>query len=66
MGSCSSGDHIAGDHIHTDITRCNIKEPQQKDHLGTVSSILFGCLKYVLLDANPRFFFPFNREKQKQ
>ena len=28
MGSCYSGDHIAKDHIHTDITTCNIEEPQ--------------------------------------
>ena len=26
MGSCYSGDHIAEDHIHTDITTCNIEE----------------------------------------
>ena len=23
-------DHIAGDHIHTDITTCNIEKPEQK------------------------------------
>ena len=34
MGSCYSADHIAEDHIHTDIT-CNIEEPRQKRHLGT-------------------------------
>ena len=28
MGSCYSADHIAEDHIHTDIT-CNIEEPQE-------------------------------------
>ena len=31
------GDHIAGDHIHTDITTGNIEEPQQKFCQGTVS-----------------------------
>ena len=41
MGSCNSGDHIAEDHIHTDIT-CNIEEPQQKYRLGTVSNGLLG------------------------
>ena len=41
MGSCYSIDNIAEDHIHTDIT-CNIEEPQQKYHLGTVSSRLLG------------------------
>ena len=29
MDSCYSGDHIAGGHIHTDMT-CNIEEPQHK------------------------------------
>ena len=33
MGNCYSADHIAEDHIHTDIT-CNIEEPQQKYRLG--------------------------------
>ena len=37
MDRCYSGDHIAGDHIHTDITMCNI-EKQEKCHLGTVSN----------------------------
>ena len=35
--SCYSGDCFAGDHIHTDITTCNIEEPQQKNRLGTVN-----------------------------
>ena len=34
MGSFYSADHIAEDHIHTDIT-CNIEEPRQKRRLGT-------------------------------
>ena len=35
MGSCCySGDHNAEDHIHTDITACNIEEPQQTYRLG--------------------------------
>ena len=29
MGSCYSGDHVAGDHIHMDITMCDIEEPPQ-------------------------------------
>ena len=33
MGSCYSGDQIAGDHMHTDITTCNIDEPQHKYRL---------------------------------
>ena len=35
MGICYSGDHIAGDYIHTDITACNMEGPQQKYRLGT-------------------------------
>ena len=41
MDNCYSVDHIAADHIHTDIT-CNIKEPQNKYRLGTVSNRLLG------------------------
>ena len=44
MGNCYSIDHIAEDHIHTDIT-CNIEEPQQKYRLGTVSNRLLRGLK---------------------
>ena len=36
------GDHIAGDHIHTDITTGNIEEPQQKFCQGTVSIDYWG------------------------
>ena len=39
MGSCYSGD-TAEDHIHTDITTCNIEEPQQKYRIGMVSKRL--------------------------
>ena len=56
MGNCYSGDHIAEDHIHTDIT-CYIEEPQQKYRLGTVSNELLGGgggLKLALLGPNPR------------
>ena len=42
MGSCYSGDHIAGDHIHTDITTFNTEEPKQKYCLGMVSNRLLG------------------------
>ena len=45
MNSCYTGDHTAEDHIHTDITKCNNEEPQQKYHLGTVSKRLLGGLK---------------------
>ena len=41
MGNGYSADHIAKDHIHTDIT-CNTGEPQQKYRLGTVSNRLLG------------------------
>ena len=39
MGNCYSIDHIAKDHIHTDII-CNIEEPHQQYRLGTVSNRL--------------------------
>ena len=41
MGNCYSVDHIAEDHIYTDITY-NIEEPQQKYRLGMVSKRLLG------------------------
>ena len=60
MGSSYSGDHIAEDHINTDITTCNIEKPQHKCiyRLETVSNRLLvggggGGLKQVLLDPNP-------------
>ena len=39
MGNCYSDDHIAEDHIHTNIT-CNIEELQHKYRIGTVSNRL--------------------------
>ena len=38
MVSCYSGDHIAEDHIDTDIIICKSEESQQKCRLGTVSN----------------------------
>ena len=29
MVSCDTGDHTAGDNIHTDKTTCSTEEPQQ-------------------------------------
>ena len=43
MGNLYSADHIAKDHIHTDIT-CNTEEPQKKYRLGTVSNRLLRGL----------------------
>ena len=37
MGCCYSGGHFTENHIHTDITAYNIKKPQKKYRLGTVS-----------------------------
>ena len=53
MGSCYSGDHIAGDHTHSAITTCTIEEAKQKYRLGTTSKRLLWGLKYVSLDPNP-------------
>ena len=52
--NCYSTDHIAEDHIHTDIT-CNTGEAQQKSRLGTVSNRLLvvgGGAETSLLDPN--------------
>ena len=47
MGNSYSADHIAKDHIHTDIT-CDIEEPQQKYRFGTVSNrFLNFTYKYI-------------------
>ena len=37
----NAADHIAEDHIHTNIA-CNFEKPQQKYHLGMVSNRLLG------------------------
>ena len=65
MGKSYSTDHIARDHIHTDIT-CNTKEPQKKNRLGTVSYRLFGGggggggVKLVLPDSNLAICFHYS------
>ena len=53
MGNCYSLDHIAEDHIHTDIT-CDIKEPHQKYRLEQSVIDYWGAPKLVLLDPNLR------------
>ena len=57
MGKSYSFDHIAKDHLHTDI-KCTTEEPQPKHRLGTaVSNRLLGGgggHKLVLPDQNPR------------
>ena len=45
MGSSFSGDHIAVDHIHMDITTCKIEESQQLYRLGTVSNLYTACYR---------------------
>ena len=49
MGSCYSGDHIAGDHIYTDITTRIIEVPQQKYRLGTASSAKLEGLNWFYM-----------------
>ena len=49
MGSWFSGDHIAGDRMHTDITTCNVEEPQRR---ATLERSVIDELKHVLLDPN--------------
>ena len=54
MDNRYSADHVADDHIHTDIT-CNIEEPNKRTDFGTVSYRLpRGGLKHVLMDPNLR------------
>ena len=51
MGTYHSADHIAEDHIHTDIT-CNIEEPQQKYRLGTSVIDYWGAFNFGLFECN--------------
>ena len=54
MARSYSGNHIAGDHTYTNITKCNIAEPQMKyvlewaviDYWGGGGG---GGVQYVLL-----------------
>ena len=47
MGNCYSVDHIAEDHIHTDIT-CKTEEPEQKYRLGTaINRLLYSGIKQI-------------------
>ena len=65
MVSCYSGDHIAEDHIHTDITTCNTDELQQKYRLGTVSCRLLdsGLKGWILCyTVDPPNLIPSNRQ----
>ena len=79
MVSCYSGDHIAEDHIDTDIIICKSEESQQKCRLGTVSNryLRGGGLKHVILgpklallfrysSAFPKNYHTFNRSKLLQ
>ena len=43
MSNRYSADHIAEDHIYTDVP-CNIEEPQQKYRFGSVSNRLLEGL----------------------
>ena len=54
MGSCDSGDDIPEDHIHTDITTCNIEEPQQKYRLGTVITGIFYWIHTLALSFSEK------------
>ena len=48
MGCCNSVNliaEVAEDHIHTDKTTCNIKEPQRKYRLGTFSNRYIGWVE---------------------
>ena len=51
MDSCYSGDHIAEDHIHMDITTCNIEKSQKQNRLSNRLlwdlNMFFGTLSPV-------------------
>ena len=49
MGICYSGEHIAGDHIHKEITRYNTAEPQRKYRLGTGDINMFYWIQTLVL-----------------
>ena len=46
-GQLFSGEHIAGDNIHTDVASYNMEEPQQKYRLGMTSNILLRGVKHI-------------------
>ena len=60
MGICYLDDHNAEDHIHMDITTCNLEEPQQKYRLGWMTcdfNVLFNSISVIsgrCLDDNER------------
>ena len=45
MGRCCSVDHFAKDHMLTDITTCNIEEPQQQYGLEKVRKKVLRGIK---------------------
>ena len=53
-GQFFSSDHIADDHIQTDVTTCNVDEPGQVYGLGTFGNRLLGAegLKHIFLAPN--------------
>ena len=55
-GSCFLGDHISGDHIHTDVTTGNTEVAQQMYSFGMASNDYWGGggLTNVLLGPNPQ------------
>ena len=61
MGNCYSGDHIAGDNIHRDIT-CDIGNHNRSTALER-SVIDYWGLKHVLLDPNIALCFGYNSKQ---
>ena len=49
MARSYSGNHIAGDHTYTNITKCNIAEPQMKYVLEWAVIDYWGGVQYVSL-----------------
>ena len=61
MDNCHSGDHIAGDHIHTDIITCNTEDIRCTAFERSVKDYwdYWGRRgpKHVLLDLKPQLCF---------
>ena len=51
MGSSYSGDHITGDHIHTNLTTCNTEKPQKLKGLKRLESIFDNSFQELLGDV---------------
>lgn len=66
MCSCYAGDNVAEDHLHTDITTCNIEEPEQKCLLWMVINRLLMEMDCQIERQNKPQRRHFKQSKTKQ